>query len=58
MINSMSDIWLCFDPFYLLTCNQVWKLAIKCGTYVEIHRPFDPTPLTVLNLETVSWITD
>ena len=40
--SANNDIWLCFDQFFLLTCNEVWELVIKCGTFIEVHRPFHP----------------
>lgn len=58
MINSADDIWLCFDSFYLLACNQLWQLVSKCGTFIEVHRPFDDAILSSFNLEEVSWVMD
>lgn len=51
----MKDIWLCFDTFYTLNCNSVWRLLIKCGTFIEIHKPFDPVIISSINLETAAW---
>jgi hypothetical protein len=33
-------------------------LLIECGTLLEVHRPFDPTPLAKLNLQAAAWVVD
>ena len=56
--TALRDIWVCFDSFYTLTCNQIWELTIECGSFLEVHRPFDPEVLVAVNLGDTTWVTD
>jgi hypothetical protein len=33
-------------------------MASSCGSYLEVHRPFDPQIITSLNLNSVDWVVD
>ncbi|KRX09823.1 hypothetical protein PPERSA_02695 [Pseudocohnilembus persalinus] len=35
----------------ILHCNQDWERLIGCGTYIEIHRPFDTTILNSIKID-------
>ncbi len=40
--NSMDDVWMCLrDYVMVLECNKEWELKIGCGTFIELHKPFD-----------------
>lgn len=54
----MFDFWLCFDQLYLLECNEQWELIIKCGTFLEVHKPFNPQILMQIDLTKGAWLTD
>ena len=56
--NSQKDIWFCFDQYNLLECNAQWSLILTCGTFLEIHKPFNPQFLRRINLADVAWIKD
>ncbi len=39
-----------------MKCNEEWKLLIKCGTFLEFHKPFNPEALLSFNLEEAVWV--
>ena len=44
IINSGTDIGIAwFVNGYILHCDERYKELLVCGTYIEIHKPNDPT---------------
>ena len=38
-------------PFYIYRCSEEFMLKNICGTFLEVHRPFDKEILTSLELK-------
>ena len=40
--NSENNIWLQFsEGLVTISCSLAWTAKINCGTFAEIHFPFD-----------------
>ncbi len=57
--NAYNNIWLKFpDGLVTIACNLPWTVKIGCGTFVEIHFPFNPQPLIKQRIDDLSKVTN
>jgi hypothetical protein len=45
IFNAKYQLWICLSKINLVYCDTTWSEVTDCGTFIEVHRPFNETVL-------------